>query len=390
MELNGFTEILGTLFYGCDEEIVQTWNELGDGNREEFLKVCKREGTMPFVYRKLYDAGLREGLEELGAQNVRQNAFAIGNQMKLESLYAFLDGHGVRYAPIKGIDLAFRIYPSPALRTFCDWDILFHDEDFFNAVQLLLDNGWTTNGTILNNSLPEHFHSSILHKDGISLEPHWMLPGFDGATPKHVWRFIHPVKEGGCRHLLEPALNMLLLTRHASRGFYTVMPLSRMLLDAAFIMQSDGFDWKRCREVSDELGLPCSADLIASFHEFFPKSLRDQMQADNERSDAYRKLFEQRDKMAPRSNRDNLVFNSSNHFSLGWIWTKIKAKCSSRHIRRVHHLPPNGQHLKVIAYMISTFFCNAMHGIGFLLRRDSSVQNYADLLKKAEGTYGIK
>ena len=141
MDLHEFTRFLGTLFYGASEEVVSLWKELDDDVREEFLKVCKREGTMPFVYRKLYDAGLRVGLEKLEAQNVRQNAFAIGNQMKFGSFCALLDGHGIRYVPIKGIDLAFRIYPSPALRSFCDWDVLIHREDFFKAVRILLDNG---------------------------------------------------------------------------------------------------------------------------------------------------------------------------------------------------------------------------------------------------------
>ena len=386
MELHEFTGILGTLFYGGPDDVVGAWKEVGEARRQEFLKVCKREGTMPFVYRRLYDAGIRDGLGELEVQNVRQNAFAIGNQLKFESLCALLDGHGVRYAPIKGIDLALRVYPSPALRTFCDWDVLFHYDDIFNAVQLLLDNGWTTNGKPLNDTLPEHFHSSILHRDGISLEPHWMLPGFDGATPEQVWHFIHPVKDGCSRHLLEPALNMLLLTRHASRGFYTVMPLSRMLLDAAFIMQGEGFDWKRCRDVSSSLGLPCSADLLGSFQEFFPKSVRDEMQPDDERSEAYRMVFERREKMAPRSNRDNLVFNSANHFSIAWIWKQCKSKCSGKHIRRVHQLPPNGQHLKVFAYALGALFGNLAHGIGYLLRRNPAVLDYADLIKKAEGT----
>ncbi len=382
MDLHEFTRFLGTLFYGASEEVVSLWKELDDDVREEFLKVCKREGTMPFVYRKLYDAGLRDGLEKLEAQNVRQNAFAIGNQMKFGSFCALLDGHGIRYVPIKGIDLAFRIYPSPALRSFCDWDVLIHWEDFFKAVRILLDNGWTTD----EEPLPEHFHYSIMRKDGICLEPHWMLPGFNGATPAQIWQFIHPAKEGACRHILEPALNMLLLTRHASRGFYTVMPLSRMLLDAAYIIQSDGFDWQKCRELSDALNLPCSADLLAAFHEFFPKSVIDDMHADADRVDAYRKVFEQRDEMAPRSNRDNLVFNHANHFSLAWICSKIKVKCSGKLMRKVHHLPPKGHNFKVLGYMLKTLLDNALHCVRFQFKRNPAVLDYAELIKKAEGT----
>ena len=108
---------MGTLFYGEAEEIVSLWKGLDDSSREEFVKACSKDGTVSFVYRKLYEAGLREGLEKLETQNVRHNAFALGNQMKFDSLCKLLDGHGIRYAPIKGIDLAFRVYPSPTLRS---------------------------------------------------------------------------------------------------------------------------------------------------------------------------------------------------------------------------------------------------------------------------------
>ena len=385
MQLHEFTRILGTLFYGESEGIVSLWKDLDDSSRDEFLKVCSKDGTVSFVYRKLYEAGLRDGLEKLEAQNARHNAFAIGNQMKFDSLCKLLDGHGIRYAPIKGIDLAFRVYPSPTLRAYCDWDVLFHYEDIYKAVQLLADNGWGTAVPVNADHLPYHFHFPIMRKDGIALEPHWMLPGFDGNTPEQIWRFIHPVGDGAFRHVLEPALNMLLLTRHASRGYYTVIPLSRMLLDAAYIMRLDGFDWKRCREVSDELNLPCSADFLAAFCGFFPDSIREEMSADDERSEAYRKLFEQRTEMHSKPKRDNLTLNNGMFFSLPWLKYLARRLFSSVGVRKRHNLPKQGQYFKVLAYMFWDILCNVWRCTCLLIRRDTAVNDYAELIRVAEG-----
>ena len=54
-------------------------------------------------------------------------------------------------------------------------------------------------------------------------------------------------------------------------------------------------------------------------------------------------------------------------------------------IRAIHDLPHEGQNAKVLAFMLLDLLKNGLHCIGFMFRRDSSVHDYAELIKKAEG-----
>ncbi len=382
MELHRFTSLLGVLFYGTPEECASKWLQLNDVERNSFIKACNGEGTVPFIYRRLYEAGVRDGLDDMKMQSAKQNSFAISQNQKIERLCAFLDGHGIRYALIKGLDLAFSVYPSPALRTFCDWDILFHHDDIDTAVRLLLENGWTSDDAIPK-SIPEHYHYPVLFKNGIPMEPHWTLPKFDGCTPAEIWQFIHPATDGAGRHLLEPELNILLLTRHASEHFYTIMPLSRMLLDAAYIINTDNFDWRKSDAIADALHQPRPADLLAAFSDFFPKRILEEMSSEPSRSEAFRSIFEQRDAMAANFKNEEMLLNSDAAFSKSWLLRRL-GLCSFQYVRMKHGLPKQGQNLKVFAYTVSDFFGKVGRCFSFLFKRNSAVNNYMDAIKKAE------
>ncbi|MBO4344107.1 MAG: nucleotidyltransferase family protein [Victivallales bacterium] len=358
------------------------WRELNDVERESFIKACNSEGTVPFIYRRLYEAGVRDGLGDLKMQSVRQNSFAINQKQRLDSLCAFLDGHGIRYALIKGIDLAFSVYPSPALRSFCDWDILFHYDDIDAAIRLLLDNGWTADEAIPK-TIPDHYHYPVLFRNGIPMEPHWTLPKFDGCTPAEIWRFIHPVADGASRHILAPELNMLLLTRHASEHFYTIMPLSRLLLDAAYIIAAGGFDWRKSDAIADALHQPRPADLLAAFSDFFPKAILDEMSPEQSRTEAFRRIFEQRESMAANFQNEEMLLNSDAAFSKSWLLRRL-GLCSFQYVRMKHGLPKQGQNLKVLAYTVSDFFCKVGRCVSLLFKSNSAVSTYMNAIKKAE------
>ncbi len=315
-------------------------------------------------------------------QSARQNSFAISQKQKIDRLCAFLEEHKIRYALIKGLDLAFSVYPSPALRTFCDWDILFHYDDIDTAVRLLLENGWTANEAIPK-TIPEHYHYPVLFKNGIPMEPHWTLPKFDGCAPADIWQFIHPAADGASRHLLEPELNLLLLTRHASEHFYTVMPLSRMLLDAAYVIAAGGFDWRKSDAIADALQQPRPADLLAAFSDFFPKAILDEMSPDPSRTEAFRKIFEQRDSMAANFQNEEMLLNSDAAFSQSWLLRRL-GLCSFQYVRMKHGLPKQGQLLKVLAYTVSDFLGKVGRCFSLLFKSNSAVNDYMAAIKKAE------
>lgn len=380
MDCASYVSLLGCLFYGTEEIISSAWGRLDAEGRKAFLKRSRLDGVRPFVYRRLKEAGV-EGLEKSQLQSLSQSKSAIFNQIELNRFCEMLDEHCIRYALIKGVDLAYRVYPAPALRSFSDWDVLFHYDDIKRALELLVADGWLPE-TPLTNDIPAHFHYPICRKNGISMEPHWTLPMFQNCSPEQIWNFIHPIAEGSGHNVIEPELNLLLATRHAAERFYTQVPLGRMLLDIAYITASDDFDWGRSHDVSVELNQPCPSDLIAAFPEFFPKSVLAGAAADSECAKAYRRIFETRESIGDKSNEEWFV-NSSQAMSSSWIKRRL-GHCAFSQVRQRHGLPSEGHSCTVLFHAIKDAFSKSFNGTKAFFQRDKILRQYMELIDSAE------
>ena len=383
MLLRDYIKIFGTLFYGSSEAVAGAWSGLSEEDRGSFLKRASREGASPVVYRQLFLAGVREGLEELQRLNLHYSSKAMRHQCELMRFTKLLEGEKIRYALLKGTDLAFRVYPSPALRPFSDWDILFHPEDIRRALQLIERDGWIPIAPFpKENEDPTHFHYPLCHRKGIALEPHWTLPMFDGCTPEQIWKFLQPGKEGSSRYLLDPALNLLLLTRHAAEDFYNTMTVSKLLLDAAFLLQAGGLEWSRCRQVAEELHQPYSGDLLGAFPDFFPPEVIQAMAPDADRAKAYREIYENRHILADKTHED-WQLSSDRAFTAKWLKQRLRL-CSFAVIRQKHHLPENA------IFRTAWYFCGEVLGKVFRSARhfsqdNSQLKRYFDNIEIAEG-----
>lgn len=383
MQLSDYVKILGTLFYGKSEEVSVIWSGLSPEERESFLKRARKEGASPVVYRQLYLAGVRDGLEELQKLNLHYSSCAMQHQFELSRFCKLLETEKIRYALLKGTDLAFRVYPSPAMRPFGDWDMLFHLEDIRRALKLIEHDGWIPSTPFpKDDEDPMHFHYPLCQRKGVALEPHWTLPMFDGCTPEHIWQFLCPQKEGSYRYILEPALNLLLLTRHAAEDFYQTMAVSKLLLDAAFILRYEDIDWARCRQIAEELHQPYSGDLLGAFPEFFPVELLQQADADEKRALAYREIFEKRGELAGKSHED-LQLSSGRAFTAKWLKMRLKL-CSFAIIRQKYHLPEKAIFRTGWFFLKEVFgkLCRSVHHYS---KNNSKLKSYFENIKIAEG-----
>ena len=106
----------------------------------------------------------------------------------------------IRFAPIKGADLAESCYPDPAVRVRCDIDLLVHADDIEEAVRVAEGEGWRSKHRYKNNC-----HCPSMYKKNAMLELHFNLPDFPPERTAEVWAKLVaqgvPAGDGQRRHL---------------------------------------------------------------------------------------------------------------------------------------------------------------------------------------------
>ncbi|MCQ2396347.1 MAG: nucleotidyltransferase family protein, partial [Lentisphaeria bacterium] len=211
-----FARVLGDLFY-CDdaEELGRKWQELDEDMRKVFFAQLCKDGFGNFLRWRFKGCNVlnAEETERLRNEALGYLQRATLDEMAFNELFGILETAHIRFCPIKGIDLAYRIYPSPSLRPFGDWDILFHPDDIGRVLGCLEKHGWKE---LLHKDGKGGHHSSPLVKGRYFMEPHWTLSCFTNADPRKIWDYLTPVEGNTCKHTLCPELNLLLIARHAS------------------------------------------------------------------------------------------------------------------------------------------------------------------------------
>ena len=102
--------------------------------------------------------------------------------LELQRLKKLFRETKVRFAPIKGADLAYSCYPDPALRFRCDIDLLVHPDDIERAVAVAADDGWCIPHQYRNRT-----HAPSMYKKRAMLELHFNLPDFPPASTTRLW-----------------------------------------------------------------------------------------------------------------------------------------------------------------------------------------------------------
>lgn len=373
---------LGRLFYEPPQTV---WDELptergdsmkaGELTREEFLEQAEPFLAEEFLYYRLKDQLPAPYLEKFKQSFLSAFGSSVQTEIPLQALYRLFEENSIRFAPIKGIDLAWRIYPSPALRRFSDWDILFHPEDCQRATELLFANGWTS--PHFSPDPPIHHHYAPFYRGRIMLEPHRALSRLTEIEPAEVWEEIHPVS--GTRHALSPELYAFLLERHACADGFRVRHV-RYLLDAAFLMVKTPIQWDRVRHLARRWHLPYPGNFFGAYAAFFPKEILTAMNPDPVRAEAYRQLIRLPDQFGTLKREE---WSMQRYFSVKWVRHHL-GRLSPRGIRNYYNLPAHGAYGRLIGgyfRIIRQYAGFCFHR--FALRR--SVKRYQDLLKLAEG-----
>lgn len=262
-----FYRLIGAFVFGGENEL---WKTLSGEEREELCRLAAKRKLGSLFYRKLSKALPAPYAAEFVRQYRNASARALFEQMEWKQLSELLKKENIRFAPVKGLDMALRFYPDPALRPHADWDILFHPDDIQRARLLLEANGWKPYGQYRDSNPGEH-HFEPLYRHGLALEPHWTLPNVSNLTARQLWENLKKDESG--IYLLPPEWNLLLLIAHATSIDFRHVPPWKLLPDAGFLLQKEAADWGKVRELATRHDVFSPDLFLGAWMEFFPAGM---------------------------------------------------------------------------------------------------------------------
>lgn len=375
---------LSSCVYG---DPVAYYGELNEAERTELDVQGRSFGMTAWFYRYLNNV-LPEEKKLTYQKNyqARQIKALIGAR-ELKRLYGMLASHGLRFVPIKGVDLAYRLYPDPALRDFYDWDIWFHPDDCEHALAVLAEDGWevpkyySKDHEAIRSSKAHHFSVHVRGK--YLIEPHFTLANFEGISPHKIWNYTLVFPDGDGQRVLSPEMNLLMLTRHAASRTYFHTQLPKLLMDAAMVMGKEKINFDKLRELVNGCRLPYPGDLLAAFPEFFPSEVIAAFKADMKKTDVFRKIFEVRSKLGEQDNATLLLsrYEARGHID-GGVLKQIRAHTPAQ-MRLIYRLPEHGAWGRVLWAYVCWFLTRTWR-VRSWMRRDSLLREYAHIVETAE------
>ena len=343
-------------------------------------------GLSAWFYRYLYDV-LREAkrAEYQKLYQGRQLKAMMGAQ-ELKRLYHVLSDNNLRFVPVKGADLAYRLYPDAALRVFGDWDIWFHPDDCDRALTVLAGDGWKIpelySDTHDNAVKTAHHHFSPHVRGQYALEPHFTLANFENVDPHEMWEHTVEYPHGDGQRVLSPEMNLLMLARHAASQSYYHAQLPKLLTDAAMVMKEKA-DFVRLRGMAERWRLPYPGDLLAAFPEFFPEDVIRMFDANPAKAAEFRAVFEMRGRLGEPENESLLLsrFEARGQIAEG-VLHHIRSLSPAR-IRLVYHLPKRGAWIQVAWAYLSYFWTRSLRAVKWM-RNKQKLRGYARAVESIE------
>lgn len=380
---------LGACVYGDPEA---HYRSLDEAARNELERLALNFGFEPWFYRYLYRILPEEKRAHYQKIYQGRQAAALIREQELKRLFSVFSANCLRFVPIKGADLAYRLYPEPALRYYCDWDVLFHPDDCSRALDVLAEDGWKipprytdARGAAIKTA-GHHFSGHF--RGERALEPHFTLSNFKGVDPLEIWAYTKECP-GGCGHcIFSPELNLLMLARHAASASYFHASLPKLLTDAAMILNREKPDFAMLRAMSSRWRMPYPGDLFAAFPEFFPPGTVAEFEADAARAARFRALFELRGKLGEKNEREvSLTRFQTGNRPAREIWGRLRTYAPLG-MRRRYELPKHGAWGRLIHAYLHYFFTLTGDIVRTWIRRDHDLLAYCRMVDSLESCEG--
>ena len=297
---------------------------------EEFCRLAEAAGYEALLYWRSGGmltprfAHFKERYRRMAAGQIRQ-------EHELCRLYALLEEHRLPFAPIKGADLAFRIYPVSALRPFGDWDIWVPSRELKRFCQILADNGW-----LCPLDCSSDHHCGMRHKGAFHLEPHFHLPNFQHASARKLWEETIPAAGKQYERRLSPELNLIMLCQHNAIASYRSGNLLKLLVDMEFLLTSTPVNWEKTTRLCFEYQVPHPGLLIRAFPEFFRERHVCGINFPHDVISALRELLLTSEKFRDDSSEINAL--AAEPFQPSW-WKIHLRRLSDENLKWKYHLP---------------------------------------------------
>ena len=261
----------------------------------------------------------------------------LAQRLAMERLAGIFEKAGVRFAPIKGADIAANYYPDPALRIRCDLDVLVHPDDLETAERLARADNWRQIAAY------EHgYHRPVLVRQNVHLELHFNLPRIDGERLGYIWEQLipEPGTQSSCR--LPPELTALLVFHHARLHQWLTGTVA--LADLGFMLAKvKKLDWARVDELADRLGIAAPQVFFHAFSGFFPAKFMPEGPPPEEILRAIRTAVHAH--LNVDEHRELVM--GLDRFSPAWWRNRLKGFRPSV-VRYTYHLPPRGHLFRLL------------------------------------------
>ena len=379
---------LGACVYG---DAAAYYRALDESARAALEREGCAFGQQAWLYRFLYDELPEERRAKYRRVYQLRQAQAVQGEHALRIFFDELSAHGLRFAPIKGADLTWRVYPDAALRHGNDWDVWFHPDDCAKALDVLAETGWKapahyTDGNDAVFKTARHHYSPHV-RGAFTVEPHYTLSNFRDTDPYDMWSFTAEFPGGGGRHVLSPELNVLMLARHAASQSYYHAQLPKLLTDTAMVMRHDDVDFAKLRAMSERWRLPYPGDLLAAFPEFFPADILAKFDANPEKTALFRTIFETRGQIGePDTTSLSLDRARVQGNAVGFVTNHILWLSPSK-IRMIYRLPKHGAWGSVCRCYADYFRTRTARVLSSVFGRDRKMLDYCRLVESAESSH---
>ena len=260
----------------------------------------------------------------------------LPQRFAMERLAGIFVNGGVRFAPIKGADIAVNCYPDPALRIRCDLDVLIHPDDLEKAERLARADGWR------QAAVYEHeYHRPMLVKQNVQLELHFNLPGVGSEHIGYLWEQLIPEPGTTCHHLPDE-LTALLVFNHARLHKWLTGVVA--LADLGFMIgKRKKLDWNKIDEFSERFGIAAPQGFFHAFAGFFPARY---MPAGDPPPEAILRAIRTAVHAHLNVNEHRELVMGLDRFSGAWWRERVKGFRPSV-VRYTYHLPPRGHFIRL-------------------------------------------
>ncbi|MBE6553125.1 MAG: hypothetical protein E7666_02165 [Ruminococcaceae bacterium] len=220
----------------------------------QLYALSKSHDMAHIVAQGLSDLGLL-GEDELSQKFQKQQMLAIYRYQKLnyelERIYQILEDAKIPFIPLKG-SVIRKYYPEPWMRTSCDIDILVHEENLDQAIEILQ--------TALHYKIDgnRNYHDiSLFSESGIHLELHFNIQeNIDNLdqTLSQVWEYTLPIENTVC-YLQTNEFLLFHHIAHASYHFVSGGCGVRPLLDLWLLRAHLSYDEQQVIDLCTKCGI---------------------------------------------------------------------------------------------------------------------------------------